>query len=164
MKILQIVWHSRTGTAQQLTEALAVAACAAAPELTVISTPADQVSEPAMLSADGYIFACPENLGTMSGAMKEMVDRLYYPLLDSIAGRPCALMIAAGTDGTGAVRQWQRIITGWRLRLVADPIIAITGADTAEAILAPKVVAASDMERARELGSSFATGLALGIY
>jgi len=49
-------------------------------------------------------------------------------------------MIAAGSDGSGAQAQIDRIVTGWRLRRVAEPLIAVTGAQTREAILAPKRV------------------------
>lgn len=124
----------------------------------------DAVDAGAMLAADGYVFVGPENLASMSGAMKEMADRLYYPLLGQIEGRPWALIVAAGTDGTGAVRQWQRIATGWRLKAIAEPMLVRTGADTAEAILAAKVVAPAALAEARDLGAAFSAGLAMGIY
>lgn len=161
MPTLLIACHSRTGTAQALAQAAAQGARA---EARVELLQAQHVTADAMLAADGYLFACPENLASMSGAMKEMADRLYYPLLGRIEGRPWALVIAAGTDGEGAARQWQRIAAGWRLRAIADPLIVRTGADTPEAILAPKRVDAADIARARDLGTAMATGLMLGIF
>lgn len=110
------------------------------------------------------MFICPENLATMSGQMKEMFDRTYYPVLGRIEGRGYATMIAAGSDGEGATRQIDRIATGWRLRRIADPVIVRTGAQTPEAILAPKVVAADSLAQARDLGRAMAEGLTLGIY
>ena len=74
-----------------------------------------------LLSAAGYLFCCPENLASMTGAMKEFFDRCYYPVLGRIEGRPYAVMVAAGSDGAGAVRQIERIATGWRLKAVAPP-------------------------------------------
>ncbi len=85
--------------------------------------------------------------------MKDFFDRVYYPVLDRINGRPYATIIAAGTDGTGAARQVQRIATGLRLREVAPPLVVRNGAQTPEAILAPKTVPAVDLAQARELGA-----------
>ncbi|EJL25544.1 NAD(P)H-dependent oxidoreductase, partial [Novosphingobium sp. AP12] len=66
-----------------------------------------------LLAAQAYLFVCPENLGTMTGMMKEMFDRCYYPLLGRVEGRPYATAIAAGSDGRGAQTQIDRIVTGW---------------------------------------------------
>jgi multimeric flavodoxin WrbA len=163
-KRLLVVWHSRTGTSEALARAAAEGAQAAAEPVNVELVRAEEADPARLLAADGYIFACPENLATMSGAMKEMVDRCYYPLLDHIAGRPWALIVAAGTDGEGVVRQWQRIAGGWRLRAVAEPMIVRTGADTPVAILAPKAVPAAGLLEARELGMAMAGGMALGVF
>ena len=125
---------------------------------------ADQASANAMLQAAGYLFICPENLGTMSGAMKEFFDRCYYPLLERIAGRPYATAIAAGSDGRGAEAQIDRIATGWRLRRVAPGLIVNLGAQRPEAILAPKTVAPAFLAQSREIGAMLAEGLRLGIF
>ena len=95
--MLAIIWHSRTGTA----EALARAAKEGAGDGAVLLC-AEDVSPDDLLEAQGYLFACPENLATMSGMMKEMFDRCYYPVLGKIEGRPYATLIAAGSDGSGA--------------------------------------------------------------
>ncbi len=158
---LLIAWHSRTGTARALATAVADGART---EADVALLPAADVTARMMLAADAFVFAGPENLASMSGAMKEMVDTLYYPLLGQIEGRPYFLVIAAGTDGEGAVRQWQRIATGWRLKAIADPLIVRTGADTPETIQAEKTVSQADLEKARDLGAAMAAGLALGIF
>lgn len=73
-------------------------------------------------------------------------------------------MICAGTDGSAAARQIERIATGWRLRAVAAPLIVRTGAQTPEAILAPKSIAAADLQRCEELGQALAAGLASGVF
>ncbi len=158
---LLIAWHSRTGAAQALARAVADGGRS---EAEVMLIAAADVTAAAMLAADGFVFACPENLASMSGAMKEMADTLYYPLIGRIEGRPYALVIAAGTDGSGAARQWQRIATGWRLRAIAEPLIVRNGADTPEAIRAMKTVATGDIAKARDLGAAMAAGLALGIF
>jgi multimeric flavodoxin WrbA len=117
-----------------------------------------------VLEADGYIFATPENLGSMSGMMKNFFDRTYYAALDRISGRPYGVLICAGSDGENAARQILRIVTGWRLKPVAEPIIVCTHAQTPEAILSHKTIGAFDLSRCEELGATIAAGLALGIY
>jgi NAD(P)H-dependent FMN reductase len=117
-----------------------------------------------VLAADGYLFATPENLASMAGLMKDFFDRIYYDALDRVNGRPYAALIAAGTDGAGAARQLQRIATGLRLKEVAPPTIVRNGAQTPEAILAPKSVPPCDLALARELGAGLAAGLAAGIF
>ena len=156
---LLIVWHSRTGAS----EALAAAAAEGAGE-TARLLRCDAVEPADLLDAGGYLFVCPENLATMSGLMKEMFDRCYYPVLGRIEGRAYATLIAAGSDGEGAQRQIDRICTGWRLRRVAEPVIVNTAAQTPERILAPKTLDAADLAAARDLGAGLAQGLALGMF
>ena len=160
MKTLLIVWHSRTGGAQQM----ASAAAKAAADVSVRLLPAAQARPADVLAADGYLFAAPENLASLSGPMKDFFDRCYYPALDRLAGRPYALMVCAGSDGAGVVRQVSRIATGWRLRAIAPPLIVCTGAQTPDAIAAAKIIAPDDMARCTDLGAAFAAGLAAGIF
>jgi NAD(P)H-dependent FMN reductase len=156
---LLIVWHSRTGASAALARAAADGAGAAA---WLVAAP--QAEPDMLLAADGYLFCCPENLATMSGLMKEMFDRAYYPVLGQIEGRPYATIIAAGSDGQGAQRQIDRIATGWRLRRVAEPLIVGLAAQTPEAIAAPKTVPAAALEQARDMGAAMAEGLRLGLF
>ncbi|WP_033925202.1 flavodoxin family protein [Sphingomonas sp. 35-24ZXX] len=158
---LLIIWHSRTGAAR----AMAEAACeAAAGECAVRVLAADDAQPGDLLEADGYLFVCPENLASMTGAMKEFFDRCYYPVLGRIEGRPYAVMVAAGSDGAAAVRQIERIATGWRLKQIAESVIVCTHAQTADAIAAPKHLDAPTLEPVRELGTMFGAGLAMGIF
>jgi len=161
-KTLLIVFHSMTGGTRQMAEAAWRAA--SAEDVTVRLLTAAEATPADLLGADGYLFATPENLAAMAGVMKDFFDRTYYPGLGRIEGRPHALMVCAGSDGSGAVRQLSRIATGWRLREVAEPIIVLTRAQTPEAILAPKTIAAEDLARCAELGAALAAGLALGIF
>lgn len=140
------------------------AAQAAAREVATACVRACEVSEQQMLDASAYLFACPENLGSVSGEMKEFFDRLYYPLLGGIEGRAYATIIAAGSDGSGAERQIDRIVTGWRLKRVADPMIVNFDAQKPEEILAVKRVPRNALLQAKELGSAIGGGVALGVF
>lgn len=157
--MLAIIWHSRTGAARAMAQA---AYAAAGPGAALIR--AEDAQPQSLLAASGYIFACPENLGSMSGAMKDMFDRCYYPLLGQIEGRAYATLIAAGSDGSGAQAQIDRIVTGWRLKRVAEALICNLGAQTPEAILAPKCVPKPVLQRCEELGALLANGLELGMF
>ena len=163
MKSLLIVYHSMTGAAEQLAHA-AAAGARDEPDVETKLLRAASTGVGDVLEAHGYLFATPENLATMAGLMKDFFDRVYYPVLDRINGRPYAAIIAAGTDGTGAARQLQRIATGLRLREVAAPLVLRNGAQTPEAILALKTVPTADLALARDLGAALAAGLSGGIF
>lgn len=154
-----IAWHSRTGASEALARSAAEGAGKSARLLA-----AQDIAEEDVLSAGGYLFVCPENLASMSGMMKEMFDRLYYPVLGRIEGRAYATIIAAGSDGEGAQRQIDRIATGWRLKRVSEGVIVNTDAQTAEDILAPKRLPADRLAEARNLGEALAEGLRSGIF
>ena len=163
MKRLLIVWHSRTGAARQMAETAARAARDESGVETVLARARD-VDAAAVLAADGYLFAAPENLASLSGEMKEFFDRIYYAVLERTNGRPYALFVSAGSDGANAVRQMQRICTGLRLREVAPPFIVNLEAQTPERILAPKTVLPGQLARCAETGAALAAGLASGVF
>jgi len=158
-KRLLIAWHSRTGASRAMAHAAGEGAGSAANLLR-----ASDISPEDILKASAYLFVCPENLASMSGEMKEMFDRCYYPVLGRVEGRAYATLIAAGSDGEGAQRQIDRIATGWRLRRVADPVVFCFDAQTPETIMAEKAVSAERLSQCRELGTALAEGLSLGVF
>jgi len=162
-KSLAIVWYSRTGGSRQLAEAARDAAREAG-DVAVRFLKAEETKAEDLLSADGYLFACPENLAAIAGVMKAMFDRTFYEVLGQIEGRPYAAIVCAGSDGENAKTQLERICTGWRLKRVADTPIVNVHAQTKEEILAEKVIEEHDLEKARELGATLAAGLDLGVF
>ncbi|HIV70654.1 MAG TPA: NAD(P)H-dependent oxidoreductase [Candidatus Aquabacterium excrementipullorum] len=162
-KTLLIVYHSMTGGTRQMVEAAREGA-AAEEGLAVRLLEAAQAGPDDVLAADGLVFATPENLAAISGRLKDFFDRSYYAALDRLNGRPYASMVCAGSDGHNAVRQIERIATGWRLKPVAEPLIVCTHAQTPEAILAPKHIGEDDLDRCRALGEAMAAGMALGVF
>ena len=105
-----------------------------------------------LLWADALILGTPENFGYMSGAMKDFLDRTYYPCEGKVESLPYAIFISAGNDGSGAVNSIQRIVRGYPLRAVQEPIIAL-GATT-QAVLTV----------CEELGLAMAAGLEMGVF
>ena len=161
---LLLVWHSRTGLAQQLADAMEAGALAAGEEmelpLHVDKVRAADASIDDVLRASAYLFCAPENLASASGEMLAFFHRTYYHALTSdtdetslLLGRPYGLAIAAGSDGSNAARQIERICAGWRLRRCADTFIHRNGLPQTKAnILAPKVCSTEAIERCREIG------------
>jgi multimeric flavodoxin WrbA len=163
MKRLAIIWDSMTGGSAALASAAADSARGNS-DMAVRLVAARDAGADDVLDADGYLFVFPENLAAISGVMKAFFDRAYYPCLGQIGGRPYAAVICAGSDGSNAVRQVERIATGWRLKRVAESMIVCTHAQTPEAILATKVINQADLSAARHLGAAMAEGLALGVF
>ena len=160
---LLIVHHSATGGTQQMALAAARGARRVA-GLNLRLLRAQEAGADDLLSANGYLFATPENLAAMAGVMKDFFDRSYYGALGRIEGLPYALLVCAGSDGSNAVRQVERIATGWRLRKVAQSRIVCTHAQTPEAILAPKQITQADLLACEETGEALGSGLALGVF
>jgi NAD(P)H-dependent FMN reductase len=163
MKTILVIWHSQTGGSAQMVDALCAGADGVEGVRVQASRAVDTDAEMA-LAADAWVFATPECLAMMSGQLKDFFDRCYYALLERVNGRPYALMVCAGSDGSNAVRQIERIATGLRLRRVAEAIIVNTDAQTPERILAPKTIADAELARCRELGALLANGLQLGLF
>ena len=162
---LLVVWHSFTGATEAMVEALLDGARASAADaVQVVVLRAADASADDVLAADAVVFATPETLASMSGAMKDFFDRSYYPLLGRCEGKPYALLVCAGSDGQPTIAQLRRVALGLRLKEVAEPLLVCTQAQTAEAILAAKAVPETELARGRELGALLAAGLELGVF
>ena len=163
MKQLAIIWDSMTGGSEALAFATADGARGNIDvEVQLVAAREAQATD--LLASDAYLFVFPENLAAISGVMKAFFDRSYYPCLGQIEGRAYAVIVCAGSDGSNAVRQVERIATGWRLKKVAASIVVRTHAQTPDAILAKKVIGKADLNAARDLGAAMAEGLALGVF
>lgn len=163
MRKLLIIYYSYTGGTQQLAEAAAKAARQDDGIETILKR-AEDCCAADMLDADGYIFAAPENLAAIAGVMKAFFDRCYYPLLGKIEGRPYTAIICAGSDGTNARTQLERIATGWRLRKVMDTPIICAHAQTEVEILADKSIPPPQIKIASDMGATLASGLGMGVF
>ena len=105
-----------------------------------------------VLAADAVLLLTTENLGYMSGALKDFFDRCYYPLLDQTDALPYALLIRAGQDGTGTRRAVARITSGLRWKEIHEPTICRGQWDP------------TFLTQAKDLGTYLAAGLEAWIF
>ncbi|SDS08012.1 NADPH-dependent FMN reductase [Halopseudomonas sabulinigri] len=122
-KILLIVAHAPSDNTRALRDAVIRGASHADIEaVEVRCKPPLEAGPEDVLAADAIILGTTENLGYMSGALKDFFDRSYYPVLELKQGLPCALYIRAGMDGTGTRRAVESIVTGLRWNWVQPPL------------------------------------------
>lgn len=153
MKRLLVVAHVPSENTTRLRDA--VVEGARSPEIEGVETRAltpFEADPDEVLAADGIILGTTENLGYMSGALKDFFDRSYYGVIDKTEGLPYALYIRAGKDGTGTRRGVETIVTGLRWRAVQEPLIC--RGDWQE----------SFVDDCRDLGMAMAAGLEAGIF
>lgn len=152
-KRLLIVAHAPSINTQRLRDA--VLAGALSPQVEGVEVEAQSPFEATpehVLAAQAVLLGTPENLGYMSGALKDFFDRCYYPCLEKTQGLPYALYVRAGSDGTGTRRAVESIATGLRWRAIQEPLIC-RGPWREEFVA-----------QCRELGMLAAAGLEAGIF
>ena len=152
-KRLLIVAHVPSPNTRRLMAAVRDAATDCETEsLTVVARDPFEAGPEDVLAAQAIILGTTENLGYMSGALKDFFDRSYYPCLEKTQGLPYCLYIRAGHDGTGTRRAVEGITTGLRWRAVQPPLI-FKGAWQERFV-----------DDCRDLGAAMAAGLDAGIF
>jgi multimeric flavodoxin WrbA len=151
MKTLLIVYHTGGVKTAQMAQAVERGARAEDGVRVIMKRCADAGPEH-VLGADGLILGTPENFGYMSGMMKDFLERIFYACEGKVNGRPWALFVGAGQDGTGAVTSVERIVAGLRLKKISEPIVVVKE-------LKPEQLVACE-----ELGAAMAAGLAMGAF
>jgi len=152
-KHLLIVFHSQSGTTERMAEAVIRGARHEDIEgVTVRVRDALEADADDVLWSDALILGTPENFGYMSGALKYFLDRVYYPCLEKVEGKPYALFVRAGNDGTGAVTSVQRIVAGLALKEIQPPLVIAGEFDE------------DRLSECEELGMTVAAGLEAGVF
>jgi multimeric flavodoxin WrbA len=123
-KQLLVIAHTPSANTQAMLDA--VMRGANHDDLTEIETrflPPLKAGPEDVIAADAIILGTTENLGYMSGLLKDFFDRIYYPCLEKTEAKPCAIFIRAGSDGTGTKRALESILTGLRWKIIRQPLI-----------------------------------------
>jgi multimeric flavodoxin WrbA len=124
MKKLLVVCHAPSANTQKLRDAILEGT--RHPSICDVSVkevePLHAIAQD-VLECDAIILGTTENLGYMSGALKDFFDRIYYPCLEEKQGLPFALYVRAGHDGTGTCRAVDSITTGLRWKAVQAPLV-----------------------------------------
>ena len=148
---LLIIVHAPSPNTRRLYDAVTAGANESS-DIEVVARGPLEAGPEDVLAASGIILGTTENLGYMSGALKDFFDRSYYPCLEETQGQPYCLFIRAGHDGTGTRRGVETIVTGLRWRAVQEPLILC--GDWQEAFV----------EQCHDLGAAMAAGLGAGIF
>jgi hypothetical protein len=105
-----------------------------------------------VISADALILGTTENLGYMSGALKDFFDRCFYQVIEHTEAMPFAYYIRAGLDGTGTRRAIESITGGLKWKPVQEGLLF--HGEWREEFL----------DQARDLGMAMAAGLEAGVF
>jgi multimeric flavodoxin WrbA len=151
-RILLIYGGHPGGRTERLVEAVRAGIDTSGEAIELRCLPALSADTSDLLWAQGLLIGTPEHFGYMSGAVKDFMDRTFYPAENQVDGLPYGVFISAGNDGTGAAAAIARIAIGYKWREIAAPLI-VKGEVTAAA-----------RQQCIELGQTMATGLALGIF
>lgn len=153
MKHLLIIYHSQGGKTQRMADSVFAGACHE--DIDAVETRFLRALEAGLddlLWADALIIGSPENFGYMAGAIKDFLDRTFYPAQGKVEGLPYSVFVCAGNDGTGAVTSIQRIARGYPFREVQEPLVC-------RGDVTPDVVT-----RCEEFGMTMAAGLEIGAF
>ncbi|GLS27908.1 flavodoxin family protein [Marinibactrum halimedae] len=153
MKSLLVVAHAPSANTHSMVQA--VLKGAQHEDIDSITTqwiPPLEATPEDVLRCDGIILGTTENLGYMSGALKDFFDRIYYPCLEEKQGLPCSLYIRAGHDGTGTQRALKTILTGLRWNSVQAPLVC-------RGDWQPEF-----LEQCQTLGLTMAAGMDAGVF
>jgi multimeric flavodoxin WrbA len=158
MKRLLIVYHTQFGGTAQMAAAAAAGARPVDDVETVLKRAAEAGVDD-LLGCDALLIATSENFGSLSGMVKDFLERVYYPCEGKVEGKPYSVIVCASNDGAGAMLQTDRIATGLRLRKVHPGTIYKSGL-VAQAHIVPDAT----LETCAEIGATLAAGLAAGIF
>jgi hypothetical protein len=152
---LLVVWHPRPASVARLRDAVLAGFADAETEREVRSLAAPDAEVDDVEGAAACAIVTPEHFGMVSGLVKDWLERIY-PWFEEVPNRrpglPYLLVSKGASDGTGAVRDVTRILTGLRWREVLPPIV-IAGSLRDE-----------DLAHVQEQAATLAIGIDAGVF
>jgi len=153
--MLLVVWHPVPPSIHRLRDAVLAGFADAGDPLPVRSLAAPEAGPDDVDAARGLVLITTENFGMVSGLVKDFLERIY-PWFEEVPNRspglPYLLISKGGNDGTGAVRDVTRIVTGLRWKEALPPIV-VAGSVTDE-----------DLTHVREQAATLAAGVDSGVF
>lgn len=150
-----MVWHPVPPSIHALRDAVLAGVGDAGDPLPVRSLAAPDAGIDDVEAAAGAILVTTENFGMVSGLMKDFLERIY-PWFEEVPNRrpglPYLLVSKGASDGTGAVRDVTRILTGLRWKEALPPIV-VAGSLTGD-----------DLAHVREQAATLAAGIEAGVF
>jgi hypothetical protein len=123
---LLVVWHPRPASIARLRDEVIGGFADAATHRPVRSLAAPDAGVDDVEGAAAAVLLTTENFGAVAGLVKDFLERIY-PWFEEVPNRnpglPYLLVSKGGSDGTGAVRDVTRILTGLRWKPVLPPIV-----------------------------------------
>jgi len=152
---LLVVWHPLPPSIARLRDAVLAGFADAATALPVRSLAAPDATADDVEGAAAAVLVTPENFGAVSGLVKDFLERIY-PWFEEVPNRrpglPYLLVAKGASDGTGAVRDVTRILTGLRWKEVLPPIVIAGSVDD------------DHLARVREQAATLAIGVDTGVF
>ncbi len=152
---LLVVWHPVPASIAALRDAVVAGFADAETSRKVRSLPAPEAGVDDVEAAAATVLITPENFGMVSGLMKDFLERIY-PWFEEVPNRrpgmPYLLIAKGGNDGSGAVRDVARILTGLRWKAALPPVV-VSGSVTDE-----------HLAITREQAATLAAGVDAGIF
>lgn len=150
-----MVWHPVPPSIHALRDAVLAGSADAGDPLPVRSLAAPDAGPDDVEAAAALVVLTTENFGMVSGLVKDLLERVY-PWFEEVPNRnpglPYLLVSKGGNDGTGAVRDITRIVTGLRWREALPPII-VRGSVTDE-----------HLAHVREQAATLVAGVGSGVF
>jgi multimeric flavodoxin WrbA len=152
---LLVVFHPRPPSIASLRDEVLAGFADAGTERTVRPLAALDAGPDDVEAAAATVIITTENFGMVSGLVKDFLERIY-PWFEEVPNRrpgmPYLLIAKGGNDGTGAVRDVTRILTGLRWKEALPPLV-VSGTLTGEHRAA-----------AREQAATLAAGVDAGVF
>lgn len=152
---LLVVFHPRPPSVRALRDAVLAGFDDAGTTRDVLALPAPEATEDHVEGAAATVLITPENFGMVSGLVKDFLERIY-PWFEEVPNRrpgmPYLLVAKGGNDGTGAVRDVTRILTGLRWNEALPPVV-VSGSLTDEHVAGT-----------REAAATLAAGVDVGMF
>ena len=152
---LLVVWHPVPPSIGRLRDAVLAGFADAGDPAPVRSLAAPDAGVDDVEGAAATVIITTENFGAVSGLVKDFLERIY-PWFEERPNRrpgmPYLLIAKGGSDGTGAVRDVTRILTGLRWKEALPPLVVTGSLDD------------DHLASAREQAAALAAGVDAGIF